>query len=140
RDVFLVMPTGGGKSLCYQIPALVNHEARRGGTTVVICPLVSLILDQETQLSQCGILCAGLTSSTAHTMPPAETFKKLFSAKLRVLFVTPERLSASKRLLDLLAGLYKNNLLHGFVVDEAHCVSQWGHDFREDYLQLANIR
>ncbi|EER08657.1 ATP-dependent DNA helicase recQ, putative [Perkinsus marinus ATCC 50983] len=140
RDVFLVMPTGGGKSLCYQIPALVNHEARRGGTTVVICPLVSLILDQEAQLSQCGILCAGLSSSAAHTMPPVETFKKLFSGKLRVLFVTPERLSASKRLLDLLAGLYRNSLLHGFVVDEAHCVSQWGHDFREDYLLLANIR
>ncbi|KAF4677655.1 hypothetical protein FOL47_000115 [Perkinsus chesapeaki] len=140
RDVFLVMPTGGGKSLCYQIPALVKHEARRGGTTVVVCPLVSLILDQETQLSQCGVMCSGLTSSTAHTMPSAETFKKLFSAKLRVLFVTPERLSASKRLLDLLAGLYKHNLLHGFVIDEAHCVSQWGHDFREDYLELSNLR
>lgn len=133
KDVFILMPTGGGKSLCYQLPSLLSD-----GVTVVISPLVSLIQDQVEQLWAKEIPCGSLTSST-----PARTKNELMkdlynrSPMSKLIYVTPEKITRSPAFFDLLASLSKRKLLQRFVIDEAHCVSQWGHDFRPDYKELA---
>ena len=126
RDAVVLMPTGGGKSLCYQVPALV-----RPGTGVVISPLIALMQDQVQALEQLGVRAAFL-NSTQSPGERREVERRLLDGDLDLLYLAPERLPVAAELLD-------RARLALFAIDEAHCVSQWGHDFRPDYLQLSEI-
>jgi len=125
-DVLVLMPTGGGKSLCYQIPSLVHH-----GVGIVISPLIALMQDQVTALHQLGVKAAYL-NSTLSLEQVRETERQLLNGELDLLYIAPERLSNSRT-----QALFAQCSIALFAIDEAHCVSQWGHDFRADYLQLS---
>ena len=125
-DALVLMPTGGGKSLCYQIPALV-----RPGCGVVISPLIALMQDQVNAMRELGVR-ASFLNSTLDAATAADVEHALIEGELDLLYIAPERLTQS-RTLDLL----KRCEIALFAIDEAHCVSQWGHDFRADYLQLS---
>lgn len=131
-DALVLMPTGGGKSLCYQIPALM-----RRGVAIVVSPLIALMQDQVDALTQLGIRAAFLNSTVAWS-DVQKTERRLFGDDLDLLYVAPERLT-TERFLALLDGLAEGGRLALFAIDEAHCVSQWGHDFRPEYLQLSAI-
>ena len=129
RDVFALMPTGGGKSLCYQLPAMFGE-----GLTIVVSPLISLMKDQVDALETSGIPATFLNSALDSAEAKAR-FRTLHRGEYRLLYVAPERL-----MLDgFLASARQWNVAH-IAIDEAHCISEWGHDFRPEYRQLADLR
>jgi bloom syndrome protein len=142
KDAFILMPTGGGKSLCYQLPAVVSSGKTRG-VTVVISPLLSLMNDQVDHLRRRNIQAFFLSGEKAQEEKDL-VFKGLREAKpdqyIQLLYVTPEMIGKSPVLMNALAGLHRKKKLARIVIDEAHCVSQWGHDFRDDYKTIGNIR
>src|SRR6056297_235717 len=129
EDVMCVMPTGGGKSLCYQLPTLA-----REGTTIVVSPLIALMKDQVDTLRRGGI-AAQLINSTLTLREQEEAMEAMVRGELELLYVAPERLR-NGRFLERLA----ESRITLLAIDEAHCVSEWGHDFRPDYARLGNVR
>ena len=132
-DALVLMPTGGGKSLCYQVPAIARHRAGRG-VALVVSPLIALMHDQVGALEAVGVHAAFLNSTLA-AGEAARVEREMMSGRLVLLYAAPERVTTA-RFLAQLDALHERGLLSLIAIDEAHCVSQWGHDFREDYLQL----
>ena len=129
HDACVVMPTGGGKSLCYQLPAVVS-----GGTAVVISPLIALMQDQATQLAQMGIPAAVLNSTLSES-EQTKVMKLAREGAYRLLYVSPERVARGDTM-----GWLQQVPIAFFAIDEAHCISEWGHEFRPEYRQLSKLR
>ena len=132
-DALVLMPTGGGKSLCYQIPAIVRQRAGHG-VGIVVSPLIALMHDQVGALDEAGVPAAFL-NSTLDWDATQDVELRLQTGAITLLYVAPERLN-TPRFLGLLDDLHQQRALSLFAIDEAHCVSQWGHDFRPEYRAL----
>src|ERR1700756_1558288 len=129
HDTCVVMPTGGGKSLCYQLPALVSER-----TAVVISPLIALMQDQAAQLAQMGIP-ATVLNSTLSEGEQSKVMKQARDGAYRLLYISPERIARGDTM-----GWLQNVPIAFFAIDEAHCISEWGHEFRPEYRQLSKLR
>ncbi|QIX00135.1 hypothetical protein AMS68_005652 [Peltaster fructicola] len=142
HDAFVLMPTGGGKSLCYQLPSQIK-SGKTQGITIIISPLLSLMEDQVQHLRKLRIQAFLLNGDTSQSerrhifdtlaRPDAATF-------IHILYITPEMLSKSQAMINSMDRLYSNKRFARLVIDEAHCVSQWGHDFRPDYKLIGEVR
>src|SRR5262249_41536028 len=129
QDCLCVMPTGGGKSLCYQLPAIA-----RGGVTLVVSPLIALMKDQVDSLVAYGIR-ASLINSTLSPEDQTDRLDRMVRGEYELMYVVPERFRSSR-----FVEAIRNANLQLLAIDEAHCVSQWGHDFRPDYARLGAFR
>ncbi|RAH85936.1 ATP-dependent DNA helicase [Aspergillus japonicus CBS 114.51] len=142
KDVFVLMPTGGGKSLCYQLPSVVSSGMTRG-VTIVISPLLSLMQDQVSHLNKLNIKAYVLNGETKkeerqRILGILSDFRP--EKEIELLYITPEMVNKSQAIVRSLEKLRNNHKLARIVIDEAHCVSQWGHDFRPDYKELGELR
>lgn len=141
KDTFILMPTGGGKSLCYQLPSIVS-SGRTQGVTIVVSPLLSLMQDQVDHLQKLNIKAFVMNGES----DPAEKswiigqLSNRGGEGMELLYITPEMINKNQTLVRALEKLHRRNKLARLVIDEAHCVSQWGHDFRPDYKELGEVR
>ncbi len=133
KDLLVVMPTGGGKSLCFQLPALLKQ-----GVTIVVSPLIALMQDQVQLLADNGINATFLNSSIS-TTERRDRAKAIYNGEVKLLYLAPERLN-QEFITNFLVDLHQEVGIAGFAIDEAHCVSEWGHDFRPDYRKLSQLR
>lgn len=136
NDVIMIMSTGGGKSLCYQLPALISK-----GVTLVVTPLISLMEDQVMELKACGVKAHCLHSEMPYDVV-TDIYQSLESpeSNIKLLYITPERFARSKQFITQLQKCYKMGTLAHIAIDEVHCISQWGNDFRPDYNALGKLK